>query len=91
MTIISALPSPAKASETGSYRLSAVTANVADGDSIEVDGPIATNDSGEPIAWANVPSGGARGSVQSGPSETEVTVNHNAGAATDVTVFALVE
>lgn len=91
MTIISALPSPAQTTETGAYRLSTVTANVEDGDSVEMDGVIATNDSDEPVAWANVPAGGGRGSVQSGPSEDELTVNHNAGSATDVTVFALVE
>ena len=89
--IISALPSPASTTETGTHRLSTVSANVADGDSVEVDGTVATDDNDNPIAFANVPAGGGRGSVQSGPSETELVVNHNAGGSTDVTIFAVVE
>jgi len=94
MSIISAFPSPAKTSDTGAYRLSVVTANVEDGNTVEMDGEIATNGSDEPVAWANVPSGGARGSVQFDGTEAtdeEITVNHNGTGAVDVTVFALVE
>lgn len=91
MSIFSAFPSPAKTSDTGAYRLSVVTANVADGDAAEMDGQVATDDNGNVIAWVNASSGDARGSVQSGPNADELTVNHNGAGSIDVTVFALVE
>lgn len=91
MSIFSAFPSPAKTSDTGAYRLSVVTANVADGDEVTMDGPVATDDNDNVIAWVNAPGGGARGSTQSGPNPDELTVNHNGTGSVDVTVFALVE
>jgi hypothetical protein len=91
MAIISALPSAAQTTETGTSRLSVVSANVADGDSVEVDGGVVTDDNDNPIAFVNVPSDSGRGSVQSGPSDSELTVNHNVGGVSDVTIFAVVE
>lgn len=91
MSIISALPSAARESETGSYRLSTVTATVNDGDEVEMDGPVATDDSGNVIAWANIPGGGGSVGVSSGTDAADLTVNQGTGGETDVTVFALVE
>lgn len=91
MSIFSAFPSPAKTSDTGAYSLSVVTANVADGDEVTMDGPVATDDGGNVVAWANIPGGGGSVGVSSGTDAADLTVNQATGGATDVTVFALVE
>lgn len=91
MSIFSAFPSPAKTSDTGAYSLSVVTANVSDGDEVTMDGPVATDDDGNVVAWANIPGGGGSVGVSSGTDAADLTVNQGTGGATDVTVFALVE
>ena len=91
MSIFSAFPSPAKTSDTGAYNLSVVTANVADGDEVTMDSPVATDDNGNVVAWANIPGGGGSVGVSSGTDAADLTVNQSTGGATDVTVFALVE
>lgn len=92
MSIFSAFPSPAKTSDTGAYRLSVVTANVGTGgDEVTMDGAVATDDNGNVVAWANIPGGGGSVGVSSGTDAADLTVNQGTGAATDVTVFALVE
>jgi len=91
MSILSALPSPAKTSDTGAYRLSVVTASVDDGDEVSMDDPVATDDDDNVIAWANIPGQASGAGVSSGTNPSDLTVNHGAGAGTNVTVFALVE
>lgn len=92
--IVSALPSAASEKRTGTNRMSAVAASVTDGDTVQMDGTVATDADGNPIAFVNAPGTTGAVSVQIDGDEAgddEVTVNHGEGAETDVTVFAVVE
>lgn len=92
--IVSALPSPAKTSETGTHRLSAVSATVNDGDSVEVDGDVVTDDNDNPVAFVNAPGEGISASVSDVAEDTdypEVVVDTDGSDDVEVTVFAVVE
>lgn len=91
MSIIAAVPSATKQKSTGTHKLSVVTANVADGDTVTLDGDVALDEDGNVAAWANVAGGSDAANVDTAANADEVTINHNAGAATDVTVTAIVE
>ena len=91
MSIINALPSAASEKRAGTRRLSAVTGNVATSESIQMDGEVVTDDSGNPIAFTNTPGTDNNVSVEVGANPDELDVTHAAGAAIDVTVTAVVE
>lgn len=89
MPIISALPSAAKESATGSHRLSSETASLADGDTVTFEGDIVE-------AWADSNAAGVTAHVT---DETDSTAtlevlsisDGTAAAASSVTVFAVIE
>ena len=89
--IISALPSPASTTETGTHRMSTVTGEIADSGSIEVDGEVATDDAGNPLAFVNVPDGSVSAEATGVTDETSVDIDLADASTTDVTVFAVVE
>jgi len=91
MSIFGAVPSATSEKSTGTHKVSSVTANVADGDTVALDGDVATDADGNVLAWVNIPGGTNVGNADSATAADEVTVNHDIGSPGDVTVVAIVE